>query len=94
LAQQAASAEALLERAQQREGAAQAQFDAGSLDRPALLASRIDRIGAQLSLQAVRERQRRAMAALEQALEQVLEPGQTAPFPPRDTPTASAAAAR
>jgi outer membrane protein, heavy metal efflux system len=92
-AQQAASAEALLARAQQRESAAQAQFDAGSLDRPALLASRIDRIGAQLSLQAVRERQRRAMAALEDALEQVLEAGPTAPFPPQDIPTASAAAA-
>jgi len=93
LSQQAASAEGLLERAQQRETAAQAQFDAGSLDRPALLASHIDRIGAQISLQAVRERQRRALAALEEALEQVLEPRQTAPFPPQEIPTASAAAA-
>jgi cobalt-zinc-cadmium efflux system outer membrane protein len=90
-AQQALSAEALLARAQQRESAAQTQFDAGSLDRPALLASRIDRIGAQLSLQAVRERQRRALAALEDALEQVLEPGQVPPFPPPDSPAASAA---
>jgi cobalt-zinc-cadmium efflux system outer membrane protein len=90
-AQQAASTEALVARAQQRESAAQTQFDAGSLDRPSLLAARIDRIGAQLSLQAVRERQRRAMAALEDALEQVLGPGQTTGFPPKDTSTASAA---
>jgi cobalt-zinc-cadmium efflux system outer membrane protein len=91
-AQQAISAEALLARAQQREGAAQAHFDAGSLDRPALLASRIDRISAQLSLRSVRERQRRAVAELEDALELVLEPGQAAPFPPEDSPAASAAA--
>ena len=90
-AQQAASTEALVARAQQRESAAQTQFDAGSLDRPSLLAARIDRIGAQLSLQAVRERQRRAMAALEDALEQVLGTGQTTGFPPKDTSTASAA---
>jgi len=91
-AQQAISAEALLERAQQRESAAQAKFDAGSLDRPALLASRIDRISAQLSLQAVRERQQRAVAELEDALELVLEPGQALTFPPEDSPSASAAA--
>jgi len=91
-AQQAASAEALLARARQRESAAQAQFDTGSLDRPALLGSRIDRISAQLSLQAARERQRRAVADLEDALELVLEPGQAQPFPPEESPAAAAAA--
>ena len=93
-AQQSGSAEALLARAQQREDAAQAQFDAGSVDRPALLASRIDRISAQLSLQAVRERQRRAAADLEDALELVLEPALAPPFPPEEKPSASAAATR
>jgi outer membrane protein, heavy metal efflux system len=93
-AQQATSAEALLTRAQQRENAAQAQFDAGFLDRPALLGSRIDRISAQLSLHAARERQRRAVAELEDALERVLEPDQAPPFPPQDSPAASAAATR
>ncbi|HEX4598043.1 MAG TPA: TolC family protein [Burkholderiaceae bacterium] len=91
-AQQATSAEALLARAQQRESAAQAQFDAGSADRPALLAASIDRINAQLWLHAVRERQRRAAAELEDALELVLVPGQAAPFPPENGPAASAAA--
>jgi len=91
-AQQAISAEALLDGAQQRESAARAQFDAGALDRPALLATSIDRISADLSLHAVRERQRRALADLEDALEQVLEPGQSLPFAPEDSPAASAAA--
>lgn len=91
-AQQAISAEALLAGAQQRESAARAQFDAGALDRPALLATSIDRISADLSLHAVRERQRRALADLEDALEQVLEPGQSLPFAPEDSPAASAAA--
>jgi hypothetical protein len=42
------------------------------------------------SLQAARERQRRALAALEDALQRPLEPGQAPLFAPEVDPSASA----
>lgn len=76
--------EELLERQQQHERAAQAGLDAGSLDRPSWLAARIDLLEAQRALAAAHERQRRALAALEDALQQPVEPGEELPFPPED----------
>lgn len=88
--QLATAGESLLGQAQQRERAATAQFEAGSLDRPALLGARIDRLEALRSLQAARERQRRALASLEDALQWPLEAGQAAPSAPESDPGASA----
>jgi len=92
-AQLAQAAQALSDRMQQRERAAQAQFEAGSLDRPAWLAARIDRLDAQRSELAARERQRRALAALEDALQQMLEGEQPIPSAPEADPVASGATA-
>lgn len=88
--QLAMACESLLVQVQQRERAAMAQFDAGSLDRPALLGARIDQLEATRALQAARERQRRALAALEDALQRPLEPGQAPAFAPEVDPGASA----
>jgi len=93
-AQLAQAAQALSDRMQQRERAAQAQFEAGSLDRPAWLAARIDRLDAQRSELAARERQRRALAALEDALQQMLEGEQPIPSAPEADPVASGATAQ
>lgn len=65
---------AAAERAGLAERAARAQFDAGSLDRPALLAAGIDRIEAQAVLDTAQARQFRALAALEDALQRPLAP--------------------
>jgi outer membrane protein, heavy metal efflux system len=93
-AQLARAAQALSDRMQQRERAAQAQFEAGLLDRPAWLAARIDRLDAQRSELAARERQRRALAALEDALQQMLEGEQPIPSAPEADPVASGATAQ
>jgi len=68
-----------LARAEQGERAAQDQFDAGGLDRPALLAARIDRLEAARLGRSALVRQRRALALLEDALQSPLEAGQPVP---------------
>jgi outer membrane protein, heavy metal efflux system len=72
--------------AERREQDAQSRFDAGALDRPALLAARIDRVDAQRIGQSALERQRRALADLEDALQCALESGHSGVFAPEADP--------
>ena len=76
------SARAVTEHAQAGEQVANRLFDSGAIDRPALLAARIDRIESQRAGRIALERQRRALAALEDALQAPLEPGRREPVAP------------
>jgi outer membrane protein TolC len=74
------------EHAERRALDAQARFDAGALDRPALLAARIDRVDALRMQQSALERQRRALVELEDALQCPLEPGHSGLLAPEADP--------
>jgi len=71
-----ASADALLAAAQRREDAASAGLAAGTLDRPALLAARIDREESAQAQRDTLEQSWRLQLALEQALQAPLSPPQ------------------
>jgi outer membrane protein TolC len=88
----AQSAGLMMSQAEQREQSAERLFAAGALDRPSLLAARLDRIEAARSRQAALERQRRALAALEDAVQATLEPGRPGPVAPEADPDPGVAA--